>query len=210
MTIKFSSSNRKNLNNIQLVTLVISANSHSINSIITLSTNDYPIDQLHNYFLKENISWERLFLYKSTINTISYEGLCYYLKKEPTEFFLSDLTSNFNIFDFSKFNSKIEKKVINIKKNYYVYMLRCIDNSIYTGIATDYKKRFEKHISQEGAKYTKNRLPTKIERVWKIEGRSSASKIEYYIKSLNKKQKEDLLLNPLSLNTLFSKTILEL
>ncbi|MBQ3573901.1 MAG: GIY-YIG nuclease family protein, partial [Clostridia bacterium] len=37
---------------------------------------------------------------------------------------------------------------------YYVYMMRCSDNSLYTGITTDLERRFEEHKSKKGAKYT--------------------------------------------------------
>ena len=211
MSIIFSTSNKKYINNIQLVTLSIVSNFNLVNEIITLYIDSSDnLDKLNNYFFNKNIFFEKLFLYNSIINSVSYNGICYYIKIEDNKNLIEDLSIDFILFDFSTFNSKIEKKIINIKKNYYIYMLRCSDNSIYTGIAIDYNKRFKEHTSQKGAKYTKNRLPQKIERVWKIEGRSSASKIEYFIKSLNKKQKEDLIMNPLSLNFSFPKIILEL
>ena len=52
---------------------------------------------------------------------------------------------------------------------YYVYMLRCIDNSIYTGITTNVEKRFKEHLERgnKGAKYTKTHHAKKIEREWK-------------------------------------------
>lgn len=79
---------------------------------------------------------------------------------------------------------------------YYVYMLRCEDNSIYTGITTDVKRRFEEHKNKEGkgAKYTASHQPKKIESIWKTEDKKMASKLEYHIKkSLTKTQKEELI-----------------
>lgn len=79
---------------------------------------------------------------------------------------------------------------------YYTYMLRCEDNSIYTGITTDVERRFKEHanIDKKCAKYTSQHLVKKIESVWQSENRALASKLEYYIKTLSKKQKEELIL----------------
>jgi len=80
---------------------------------------------------------------------------------------------------------------------YYTYMLRCQDNSIYTGITTNVERRFEEHIlkNKKCAKYTRNHNVNKIESVWQSENRVLASKLEFYIKALSKKQKEELILN---------------
>ena len=80
---------------------------------------------------------------------------------------------------------------------YYTYMLRCENNTIYTGITTDVKRRMEEHFNKEpkGAKYTKSHQPEKLECVWESENKVLASKLEYRIKALTKKQKEDLIKN---------------
>ncbi|MBR0491878.1 MAG: GIY-YIG nuclease family protein [Clostridia bacterium] len=76
---------------------------------------------------------------------------------------------------------------------YYTYMLRCLDNSIYTGMTNDIEKRIEKHKKGKGAKYTKSHHAEKIEAVWRSKEKSLACKLEYQIKQLTKKQKEDLI-----------------
>ena len=79
---------------------------------------------------------------------------------------------------------------------YYTYMLRCSDNSIYTGITTDVKRRFEEHRggrSKKAAKYTAVRQPVKIAAVWQSPTRETASRLEFYIKKLSKKKKENLI-----------------
>lgn len=76
---------------------------------------------------------------------------------------------------------------------YYTYMVRCVDNSIYTGMTNNLEKRFKKHILGQGAKYTKSHQATKIEAAWRSKEKSLACKLEYQIKQLNKKQKEDLI-----------------
>ena len=80
---------------------------------------------------------------------------------------------------------------------YYTYMLRCENNSIYTGITTDIKRRMEEHFGKDkkGAKYTKSHIPKKLECAWKSENKILASKLEYWIKKLTKTQKEDLIKN---------------
>lgn len=78
---------------------------------------------------------------------------------------------------------------------YYTYMIRCVDNSIYTGMTNNLEKRLEEHISKDknGAKYTKSHDAVKLEIAWKSKDKSLACKLEYYIKTLTKKQKEDLI-----------------
>ena len=78
---------------------------------------------------------------------------------------------------------------------YYTYILRCEDNSLYTGITTDLNRRIEEHKSQSGksAKYTRTHKVTRLEIAWKSENKVLASKLEYYIKKLTKPQKEQLI-----------------
>ena len=68
---------------------------------------------------------------------------------------------------------------------YYIYMLRCEDNSIYTGITKDIKKRMEEHFSKDKncAKYTLRHNAKKLEAVWQTENRALASKLEFRIVS---------------------------
>jgi len=75
-------------------------------------------------------------------------------------------------------------------KNWYVYILRCKDNSLYTGITNNIQKRYQKHKSGKGARYTKIKGVEKIEIVFTLKNRSEASKIECFIKRKNKKYKE--------------------
>ncbi len=73
---------------------------------------------------------------------------------------------------------------------YYVYIVECSDKTLYTGIAKDIDKRIDEHNhSAKGAKYTKARRPVSLKYVEKSEDRSSASKREYAIKQLTKKEK---------------------
>lgn len=77
---------------------------------------------------------------------------------------------------------------------YYIYMLRCEDNSIYTGITTNVEHRMKEHFTKiNGAKYTKSHTPKKLEAVWQTENRAEACKLEYHIKRLSKIKKENLI-----------------
>lgn len=80
---------------------------------------------------------------------------------------------------------------------FYTYMLRCEDNSIYTGITTDVNRRMDEHFNKDKkcAKYTKIHCAKELECVWQTETRVYASKLEYCIKRLSKKEKEILIKN---------------
>lgn len=73
---------------------------------------------------------------------------------------------------------------------YYIYILRCKDNTLYTGIATDVAKRFHQHRLGTGAKYTRGRGPFELLYVGTAENRSEASKEEARIKKLSRPEKE--------------------
>ena len=81
-----------------------------------------------------------------------------------------------------------------IKKYHYVYMLRCADNTLYSGYTTDPKKREETHNLGKGAKYTRVRLPVKMVYLEKFDDKSEALKREYALKQLSKAKKEELIL----------------
>lgn len=79
---------------------------------------------------------------------------------------------------------------------WFVYIVRCSDQSLYTGITTDLSRRMKEHNeSKNGAKYTRLRRPVRL--VWNqtCENRSDASKKEFAIKKLRKKAKEALVLS---------------
>lgn len=77
----------------------------------------------------------------------------------------------------------------------YIYILRCSDNSLYTGYTTDYKRRFLEHLShkKKGAKYTRAKVPVSVEALWGTDTKSSAMKLEAFIKKLSKSQKEEII-----------------
>lgn len=75
---------------------------------------------------------------------------------------------------------------------YYTYMLRCDDNSLYTGYTNDLQKRFEKHLSGKGAKYTRANKPKQLVYLEIFQEKSDALKREIEIKKMGKNQKESL------------------
>jgi len=78
--------------------------------------------------------------------------------------------------------------------SYFVYIVQCKDDTLYTGIAKDLQKRVDGHnSSQKGAKYTKARRPVRLVYSEISEDRSSASKREYTIKKLSRLQKLELI-----------------
>ncbi len=87
---------------------------------------------------------------------------------------------------------------------YYIYMLRCSDNSLYTGITTDVERRFEEHKSKtvKGAKYTRAKSVVSIAAVWERETRSDALRLEAFIKKQRKEKKEAFIENPSLLSNL--------
>lgn len=74
-------------------------------------------------------------------------------------------------------------------------MLRCSDNSLYTGWTNNLSNRVEKHNSGMGAKYTRGKLPVKLVYYEKFSTKSEAMSREYKIKQLTKSEKEDLINN---------------
>ena len=82
-----------------------------------------------------------------------------------------------------------------------IYMIRCGDRSLYTGISNDVAKRFAVHQSgsSQASKYTRTRHPLKLVFTAEIGDRSAASKAEYKIKKLTKKTKERLVAGTTSL-----------
>ena len=74
-----------------------------------------------------------------------------------------------------------------------VYLLRCADGSLYTGIATDVSRRLAEHVeSDKGAKYLRSRGPLELIFHQEIGDRSLALRIEHRVKRFPKAHKEDL------------------
>ena len=75
----------------------------------------------------------------------------------------------------------------------YTYILRCNDNTLYTGWTNNLEKRLEAHNAGKGAKYTKARLPVKLVYYEQFNTKEEAMRREYAIKQMSKKLKESLI-----------------
>ena len=79
-------------------------------------------------------------------------------------------------------------------KKWFVYIVKCKDKTLYTGITTDVNRRlFEHNNSKKGAKYTRSRRPCKLVYYFEVSDRSSALKEEYRIKKLSRQDKLKLI-----------------
>jgi len=78
---------------------------------------------------------------------------------------------------------------------FYVYMLRCRDNSLYTGWTTDVGRRTEEHNKGIGGKYTRARLPVSLVYIENMATKQDAMKREYAIKQFSKSKKEKMILD---------------
>ena len=78
-------------------------------------------------------------------------------------------------------------------QNWHLYILRCADGTLYTGITTDVDKRFEAHCAGKGAKYTRGRGPLTLVYREECGDHSSALKRELEVKKLSRPEKERLI-----------------
>jgi len=83
---------------------------------------------------------------------------------------------------------------------YFVYILECLDKSLYTGITTDIERRFKEHLLGKGGSYTRSHKPVKILFKERHKNRSSALKREFQIKGWGKPKKLALINRNLKLS----------
>lgn len=77
----------------------------------------------------------------------------------------------------------------------YVYILKCADNTLYTGWTTNVERRFKTHNNGKGAKYTRARLPVELVYYEEFKDKILAQKREYAIKQLKRQDKLRLIEN---------------
>ena len=91
--------------------------------------------------------------------------------------------------------------------DYSLYMIRCADDSLYTGIAIDVARRFQEHeTGSRGAKFLRGKGPLQLEYQQQIGSRSAASRVEYCVKRLDKSAKEALVAGRTTLAELRNRT----
>ena len=80
-----------------------------------------------------------------------------------------------------------------MESNWYLYILRCKDDTFYTGITTDVEKRLEAHRTGKGAKYTRGRAPLELVYRESCGSHSDALKREHQVKMLTREEKQNLI-----------------
>ncbi|RPJ08800.1 MAG: GIY-YIG nuclease family protein [Deltaproteobacteria bacterium] len=88
---------------------------------------------------------------------------------------------------------------------WYLYMVRCRDGKLYTGIAIDIERRIAEHQAGKGAKYLRGRAPLRLVFKRKIGTRSLALKVEQLIKKLPKREKEMIVATGIELNRVLKR-----
>ena len=76
---------------------------------------------------------------------------------------------------------------------WFVYILRCKDDTLYCGITPDLEKRLQQHRSGKGAKYTRGRAPLELVYYEEVANHSEALKREIAIKRLSRQEKLQLI-----------------
>jgi len=76
--------------------------------------------------------------------------------------------------------------------NWHVYLIECVDGSVYTGIAVDVERRYAQHVAGKGARYTRSRPPARLLARFEYPDRGAALRAEYAIKQLTPARKRSL------------------
>lgn len=77
----------------------------------------------------------------------------------------------------------------------YVYIVKCKDDSLYTGWTNDINKRLEAHNSGKGSKYTRGRVPVVLVHLETFDTKGAAMKREHEIKQLSRSKKWELIMS---------------
>lgn len=82
---------------------------------------------------------------------------------------------------------------MNDEPHWFVYMVRCADRSLYTGITTDLTRRLAEHNGPRAARYTRSRQPVRLVYHERVPDRAQAARREWQIKQLQRPAKEALI-----------------
>lgn len=85
--------------------------------------------------------------------------------------------------------------------NYWVYILQCADQTLYTGSTTDLNHRLHEHNKGKGAKYTRSRIPVVLMQAWQVATWSQALQLEAGLKKCPRLFKEELIRDPQTIKT---------
>ncbi len=89
-------------------------------------------------------------------------------------------------------------------QEWYLYLIRCRDGSLYTGITIDIERRFAEHQSGKGSKYLRGRCPLTLVFKEKVGSKNQALAVENKIKKLTKAQKEEVIKDETRLDKIIS------
>ena len=79
------------------------------------------------------------------------------------------------------------------QKSFFTYIVVCADGSLYCGWTTDLDQRLETHNSGKGAKYTRARLPVRLQAFWCCESKQEAMRWEWQLKQWPRPKKRELI-----------------
>lgn len=79
---------------------------------------------------------------------------------------------------------------------YWVYIVRCADNTLYSGSTPKLERRILEHNEGKGAKYTRGRRPVTLSQAWIVENKSQALQLEAFLKKFPKQDKEKFIIEP--------------
>src|SRR5262245_12753406 len=85
------------------------------------------------------------------------------------------------------YNASMDQTVL--AKAYYVYIVYCVDGTLYTGYTTDVKRRMRMHNVGKGGHYTRSHRPVTLAALWVFPTKSEALQMECQIKRLSRAQK---------------------
>ena len=86
-------------------------------------------------------------------------------------------------------SKNVSPKLLTNSSKWVIYIVKCSDNTLYTGITNDLGRRIDQHNRGVGARYTKGRGPVVLVKFFEVESKSRALQIEYQIKQLSPQEK---------------------
>jgi putative endonuclease len=90
-------------------------------------------------------------------------------------------------------------------KAWHLYLVRCGDGTLYTGISTDVSRRLAEHRSGRGARYLRGRGPLLLARKIRVGDKSTAFRVEWRVKRLPREDKEKLIAGKIRLKDLIKE-----
>jgi Predicted endonuclease containing a URI domain len=92
-------------------------------------------------------------------------------------------------------------------KPWYLYLVRCNDGTLYTGISNDVQRRLSAHLSGRGARYLRGRGPLLLARKVRVGSRNDALKVERRVKRMRRDKKEKLIQGKIRLKDISKKDV---